>query len=155
MRSTRPLSHIRTSDPRLASNSCPYGGRARAWRGHDKLGAPRCLAGDLGLGTVGRAFERENSRMALQVRVQLVVVAEDGEAVVQDLADLAQEHERIEQLGLTLSEAKAILRELQRQVLERQIADFVSSRAACSSCGRARGIKDHKSLTFRTLFGKL
>ena len=93
--------------------------------------------------------------MALRVRVQLVVVAEDGEETVQDLANLAKEHERIEQLGLTLSEAKEILRELQRQVLERQIAVFLSGRVACPSCGRARGSKDHKSLTFRTVFGKL
>jgi hypothetical protein len=93
--------------------------------------------------------------MALQIRVQVVVVSEDGEEIVQDLANLAKEHECIEQLGLTLSEAKEILRELQRQVLERQIAAFVGSRVACPSCGRARGIKDHKSLTFRTLFGKL
>ena len=40
-------------------------------------------------------------------------------------------------------------------MLERQIAAFLSGRVACPSCGRARGIKDHKSLTFRTLFGKL
>jgi hypothetical protein len=93
--------------------------------------------------------------MVLQVRVQLVVVTEDGEELVPDLANLAKAHERIEQLGLTLSEAKEILRELQRQVLERQIAAFLGSRVACPSCGRARGIKDHKSLTFRTLFGKL
>jgi hypothetical protein len=58
--------------------------------------------------------------MASRVRVQLVVVTEDGEEIVQDLAHLAMEHQRIEQLGMTLSEAKEILRELQRQVLERQ-----------------------------------
>ncbi len=77
--------------------------------------------------------------MALQIRVQLVVVTEDGEEIVQELANLAKEHERIEQLGLTLSEAKEILRELQCQVLERQIAAFLGSRAACPACGRARG----------------
>jgi hypothetical protein len=45
-------------------------------------------------------------------------------------------------------------RELQRHVLERQIAAFLSSRVAGPSCGRARGTKDHKSRTLRTVFGK-
>jgi hypothetical protein len=37
----------------------------------------------------------------------------------------------------------------------RQIAAFVATRAACQSCGRLRGIKDHKTIVFRTLFGNL
>ena len=113
------------------------------------------MAGERGPGTVGRSSERENGRMALQIRVQLVVVTEDGEEIVQDLAHLAKEHERMEQLGLSLAEAKLLLRELQQQVLERQIAALLGSRVACPACGRARGIKDRKSLWFRTLFGKL
>jgi hypothetical protein len=40
-------------------------------------------------------------------------------------------------------------------VLTRQIAAFLASRTACPSCGRSRGTKDHKTIVFRTLFGKL
>jgi hypothetical protein len=36
-----------------------------------------------------------------------------------------------------------------------QAAAFLASRVACPSCGRARGIKDHKTISFRTLFGRL
>ena len=94
--------------------------------------------------------------MALQFKLQLVVVADRDEQVsVDELVVLTKEYERLEHLGLTLAEAKALLLELQRQVLSRQVAAFLASRTPCPSCGRSRGIKDHKTIVFRTLFGKL
>src|ERR687884_1763256 len=94
--------------------------------------------------------------MALRFKLQLVVVTHDGEQVsVDELVVLDKDHERPEQLGLTLAEAKALLLELQRQVLSRQVAAFLASRTPCPNCGRARGLKDHKTILFRTLFGKL
>src|SRR5918911_313113 len=94
--------------------------------------------------------------MALRFKLQLVVVTDDGEQVsVDELVALNKDHERLEQLGLTLAEARALLLELQCQVLTRQIAAFLASRTACPSCGRRRGVKDHKTILFRTVFGKL
>ena len=94
--------------------------------------------------------------MALRFKLQLVVLADNDEQVsVDDIAVLNKDHERLEHLGLTLAEAKALLLELQRQVLTRQIAAFVASRTPCPTCGRRRGIKDHQTIVFRTLFGKL
>jgi hypothetical protein len=91
--------------------------------------------------------------MALRFKLQLVVVADDDQQVsVDDLVVLTKEHER---LGLTLAEAKALLLEVQRRVLGRQIAAFLASRTPCPTCGRSRGIKDHKTIVFRTLFVKL
>jgi hypothetical protein len=64
--------------------------------------------------------------MALRLKLQLVVVADDDQQVfVDDIVVLNKEHERLEHLGLTLAEAKALLLELQRQVLTRQIAAFL------------------------------
>src|SRR5919202_2382401 len=79
----------------------------------------------------------------------------DGAAVQLQLVVVNKDHERLEQVGLTLAEAKALLLELQRQVLRRQMAAFLAPRTACPSCGRRRGSKDHKTILFRTLFGKL
>jgi hypothetical protein len=94
--------------------------------------------------------------MALRFKLQLVVVADAGQQVsVDDLLALDKEHERLEQLGLTLAEAEALLLAVQRQVLDRQIAAFLASRTCCPACGRPRGVKDHKAIIFRTLFGKL
>jgi hypothetical protein len=59
--------------------------------------------------------------MALRFKLQLVVVTDDDEQVsVDDLIVLNKEHERPEQLGLTLAEAKAMLLAVQRQVVGRQ-----------------------------------
>src|SRR5438270_1716185 len=94
--------------------------------------------------------------MALRFKLQLVVVADDDEQVcVDEIVLLNKEHERLEHLGLTLAEAKALLLAVQRQVLSQQIAAFLAARVACPSCGRARGSKDHKTIIFRTLFGQL
>jgi hypothetical protein len=94
--------------------------------------------------------------MALRFKLQLVVVTDDEQQVcVDEIVLLNKEHERVEQLGLSLAEAKTLLLEVQRQILGRQIAAFLASRVACPSCGRARGIKDHKTISFRTLFGRL
>jgi hypothetical protein len=94
--------------------------------------------------------------MALRFKLQLVVVAEDDQQVsVDELVVLDKEHDRPEHLGLTLAEAKTLLLELQRQVLSRQVAAFLASRAPCPACGRSRGLKDHKTIVFRILFGKL
>jgi hypothetical protein len=94
--------------------------------------------------------------MSLRFKLQLVVVTDDNEQVsVHDVAVLNKDYQRLEHLGLTVAEAKTLLLELQRQVLSRQIAAFVAGRVACPTCGRARGLKDHKAIVFRTLFGKL
>jgi hypothetical protein len=70
--------------------------------------------------------------MALQFKLQLVVVADDDEQVsVDELVVLNKDYERLAQLGLTLAEAKALLLELQRQVLTGQIAAFLAPRIWC------------------------
>ena len=93
--------------------------------------------------------------MPLRFKLQLVVVADDGVTATEDLIFLDKEHERLEQLGLTLAEGKQLLREVQRRVLERQVKTFLATQAVCPDCGRERGTKDHKTLGLRTLFGKV
>jgi hypothetical protein len=93
--------------------------------------------------------------MSLWFKVQLVVMADDDEVRVDDVVVLDKQHERLEHIGLRLAEAKTLLLELQRQVVTRQVAAFLANRAACQSCGRLSGIKDHKTIVFRTLFGNL
>src|SRR4051812_2628440 len=92
--------------------------------------------------------------MTVRFKLQLVVMADDEE-VCEEIVMLDKQHERLEHLGLSLAEAKALLVELQRQVLTRQVAAFLAAHVPCPSCSRPRGIKDRKSIVFRTLFGKL
>ena len=93
--------------------------------------------------------------MAVQLKVQLVSVAEDGSESAEELLVLTKEHGRLEQVGLTLAEGKRLLREVQRRVVEQQAMALLATHTACPTCGRQRSLKDHKTLSVRTLFGKL
>src|SRR5262245_24390502 len=93
--------------------------------------------------------------MPVQLKIQLVSVAEDGSERTEELLVLAKEHEQLEQLGLSLAEGKQLLREVQRRVVEQQATAFLAIHTACPRCGRQRGVKDHKTLSVRTLFGKI
>ena len=92
----------------------------------------------------------------MKIKVQLVLCAEDGrEEQVQEIAMVEKPHQRIEHLGFTLAEAKAILKTLQQQLVEQQATAFVAAHAQCDSCGKSLGIKGYHTRTFRTLFGTI
>jgi hypothetical protein len=67
--------------------------------------------------------------MSVRFKVQLVVMADDHEVCVDDVAVRDKQHRRLAHIGLSLAEAKTLLLELQRQVLTRQIAAFLATRA--------------------------
>jgi hypothetical protein len=78
--------------------------------------------------------------MSLQIRV--VLVADNGQERVLEIASLQRTELKLETLGLTLAEGKTILREIQRVVVEQQIADCLAAYRHCSACGQpstARG----------------
>jgi hypothetical protein len=90
----------------------------------------------------------------MKVKVQLVVCDDDGQETIHtDVVVLEKACQRIEHLGLSLAEAKQLLKTLQQHLLEQQATAFVRSRARCQACSKALRIKGHHTLTFRTLFG--
>ena len=94
--------------------------------------------------------------MARRFKLQIVVAADhDQQVSVDELVVLNKQCDGAEQLGLNLQEAQALLLAVQRQVLNSQITAFLASRVPCPTCGRPRGVKDHKTIVFRTVFGKL
>jgi hypothetical protein len=59
----------------------------------------------------------------MKITVQLVVCEDDGhEETVTEVVILEKAYQRIEQVGLTLAEAKTLLTGLQQRTVERQIA---------------------------------
>ena len=60
-----------------------------------------------------------------------------------------------ETLGLTLSESKAVLAQLQAAVVAEQVAAHERAARPCPTCDVPRSIKDHRPLTCRTAFGTL
>jgi hypothetical protein len=90
----------------------------------------------------------------MQFKIQLITQCETGEAI-QELAYLERETEGLEEIGITLVEAKALLATLQRQLVEQQIAAYLAARQRCPQCAQVFRHKDRHPLIFRTLFGNL
>jgi len=90
----------------------------------------------------------------MRLKVQVIIESESGETeAVQEVATLERHALRPERLGLTLSEAKALLQEVQQAMVTHQSAEYVTQQLACPGCGSIRPQKGKHRLVFRTLFG--
>jgi hypothetical protein len=90
----------------------------------------------------------------MRVKVQLVICADDERAdTIHDIAVLEKDCHRIEQLGLTLSEAKQLLTQLQQRVVAQQASIFVTTHSTCEACGAPLQRKEETTRSLRTLFG--
>jgi hypothetical protein len=90
----------------------------------------------------------------MKFTIQLATQTETGEDI-QELASLERETEGLEELGISLTEAKALLAALQKQVVEQQVAAYLADRNKCPHCAQAFRHKDQHPVVFRTLFGNL
>jgi hypothetical protein len=92
----------------------------------------------------------------MRVRIQVVVESEAGDPpVIQEVATLERGPLQPEELGLTLAEAKDLLRGVQETMVAGQVAEFVARQGCCPDCGRQRPRKGRHEIVYRTLFGKL
>ena len=87
--------------------------------------------------------------------VQLRVLDDDGEMIADDtIISFDKVSDRLEDIGLSLSESKDVLAGLQRPVVDAQLAAYLD-RCCCEHCGRALLHKGTCQLVFHTLFGTL
>ena len=90
----------------------------------------------------------------MKFTVQLVICADnDGTDTIHDVAILEKDCQRIEQLGLTLAEAKQLLTQLQQHVVAHQASIFVTRRSHCAACGTSLQRKAQTTRLLHTLFG--
>jgi hypothetical protein len=90
------------------------------------------------------------------MRFTITLARDDGvRTAVMHTLDIAVERDSLapETFGLTLAEAKAIMTELQDAIVADQIAVHEQDARCCPGCGSARGMKGHRPLTCRTVFG--
>jgi hypothetical protein len=92
----------------------------------------------------------------MRIRVQVVIEADDGSLpAVHDVAQLDRDALQVDTLGLRLAEAKDLLQQVQRVVVDEQVRACLAQQMACPHCGRARRHKDATTIVLRTLFGTL
>ncbi len=71
------------------------------------------------------------------------------------VAVIDRQDQSVADLGLTLSEGRALLVEVQAGLVERQTADWIAEQAACTCCGAMLAHKDSRTIVMRTVFGKV
>jgi hypothetical protein len=86
--------------------------------------------------------------------IHLVAESEAGQRV-QEIACLERKEPRLENIGLSLREAKQLLTAIQTTIVEQQVADYLETQRPCPRCGRIRGLNGSHPMTFQTLFGNL
>src|SRR2546428_3417850 len=90
----------------------------------------------------------------MRVKLQLVMCNDEGdEETVTDVITLNKNNQRIEHLGLTLSEAKQLLSTTQRHLLRQQVDAFLNTYSDCPDCGTPLHLQARSRRSFRTLFG--
>jgi hypothetical protein len=92
----------------------------------------------------------------MKIKVQVVIEAENGKPEkVEEIFQLERGSLRIEELGLTISEAKMLMHGMQQTMVTEQISDYLEQFKTCPNCGTQRKRKGKHSIVYRTLFGKL
>jgi hypothetical protein len=89
----------------------------------------------------------------MNFRIQVVIIADDSSEQLQVIADIPREAATLDTLGLTLAESKQVLQQLQRTMIDEQVAIHLDEQRACPDCGKNRSLKQGDSAPFRTLFG--
>jgi len=88
-------------------------------------------------------------------KLQVVVIADDGQQETCEITSVERKDLTPATLGLTLAEGKAILRDIQEIVIQRQATNCLATYLQCPDCGNARTGNGYHDLSVRTVFGHL
>jgi len=92
----------------------------------------------------------------MKVRILLQIAADDAEpGEAEELVSLEKRSDRLEQVGLSLAESKALLAAIQRRLVELQAEVWMKGHRHCEACGRRLRVKGNYPITFHTLFGAI
>lgn len=92
----------------------------------------------------------------MKLRIQIVVESDSGDTqIIQEVTQINRNCLQPENLGLSLAEAKILLQNTQKVLVEQQIAEYEKQHSKCQLCGKKLLHKDKRFITYRTLFGKL
>ncbi|MGH3684369.1 MAG: ISKra4 family transposase, partial [Pseudonocardiaceae bacterium] len=93
--------------------------------------------------------------MKITVRVQVDTAEEQGAERFSEVFVLERDQLTETSVGLSLTEAHALLGSIQEAMVSAQATAAVAERSRCARCGRSHRRKDTRPITVRTLFGTL
>src|SRR5919199_4112377 len=92
----------------------------------------------------------------MKIRIQVVIEGEaGGPEGVEEVACVERAMLQPATLGLTLSEAKEVLRGVQQVLVPRQVTEYGEQQRCCPDCGTVRSRKGNHEVVIRSLFGRL
>jgi hypothetical protein len=89
----------------------------------------------------------------MQFKIQIVVDDMHGETITEELLTLDKSSDREGIVGLSLSESKRVLKQLQKTIVSLQADRYTQAHRCCPSCQKKQRIKDSYDIQYRTLFG--
>jgi len=91
----------------------------------------------------------------MQWTVRLEARTSAGEVTTTELATVSRPAmvSTLAEVGLVLSETKAVLAKLQASMLCSQVAEYAAHHRACVECGALQPLKDRRTRRLQTLFG--
>lgn len=90
----------------------------------------------------------------MRVRVLLQITDDDGAGgTAVEVTAFEKVAERLEDLGLSIAEGKALLAAVQQRTVNAQAAAWLRRHRCCEACGAHRRSKGSYSVTFMTLYG--
>jgi hypothetical protein len=92
----------------------------------------------------------------MRVQIQLRIVTDDDTVLSEDvIACFDKGDDQLEEIGLSLEQAKAVLAGAQVSLVAAQAASFLTRHRDCQHCGRHLQSKGRCRLLFRTAFGTI
>ena len=90
----------------------------------------------------------------MRVRILLQIALDDGAfGAAEEVATLVKGAGRLEEVGLSLADSKAVLAGLQRRLVGLQADARVERHRHCAACGKRLRVKGSYPIVFRSLFG--
>ncbi|PHS19375.1 MAG: ISKra4 family transposase [Blastopirellula sp.] len=93
----------------------------------------------------------------MDVRITVETIFEDGKTRKHALGTWSRPFRKMsgEAIGLMLEDAKTILAQLQKAIVQDQVEKMSQACRPCPGCGRVRRIHDYRSRTLDTMFGRI
>ena len=89
----------------------------------------------------------------MKFTIQVLIESPDALTLSVPVQTIERSCERIEDVGLRLEEAKAILSGLQEQLVHQRLAEYLRDHRSCPCCHRIGAVKGYHALRFRSAFG--
>lgn len=89
----------------------------------------------------------------MKIAIQITLDDEQGHTHIEDTVQLDKTITEGGLIGLSLSESKTVLKQLQKVIVEKQAQSYTEAHRCCPHCHQSRRIKGSTTIQYRTLFG--